>query len=156
MTSGIVKALIAHCDSVFTGPNGDYASVLEVVESVSAQQAAWKPTATQNSIWQITEHLIASKQWQIHMLKHGWATAKGWVEPTGDEAAWQETLHRLKNAHRQLVQTLEKISEDDLLTIPDPKVGRTLLELILSSGPAHEAHHSGQLDYLKGLIAADR
>jgi hypothetical protein len=39
------------------------------------------------------------------------------------------------------------------LKIPDPEDGHTLLELILSSGPAHEAHHSGQMDYLKGLQA---
>jgi hypothetical protein len=43
------------------------------------------------------------------------------------------------------------VVEADLLKIPDPEDGHTLLELLLSSGPAHEAHHSGQIDYLKGL-----
>lgn len=28
------------------------------------------------------------------------------------------------------------------------------LHLLLSSGPGHEAHHSGQIDYLKGLQTA--
>jgi hypothetical protein len=54
--------------------------------------------------------------------------------------------HRLKLA-------LAQMAEGDLLKVPAPGDGHTLLELILSSGPAHEAHHSGQIDYLKGLQA---
>ncbi len=155
MPDKLASVLISHCDSVFVGPNGDYASVLEVVDHVSAQQASWKPAATQNSIWQITEHLIDAKKWQINMLKHGRAVSQPWVEGVVDETAWQDTRRRLKNAHRQLIQTLEKFSDADLLSIPDQKAGHTLLELILSSGPAHEAHHNGQMDYLKGLYPSN-
>ena len=148
------RALIAHLDSVFGGPNGDYAAVLEAVEGVSVTQALWKPSATQNSIWQIVEHLIASKEWQIEMLERGQAASPVWVEPYGDEAAWQATLARLEEAHQRLKLALARVVEADLLKVPVPEEGRTLLELILSSGPAHEAHHSGQIDYLKGLLQA--
>jgi hypothetical protein len=148
-----IQALIAHFDSVFEGPNGDYPAVLEALTDVSVTQALWKPIPQQNSIWQIVEHLVASKQWQIDMLEQGQAASPVWIEPSGDEAAWQATQARLKDAHRRLKVALGQVPEDELLKIPVPEWNRTLLELILSSGPAHEAHHSGQIDYLKGLQA---
>ena len=153
MPNPLVHALIAHFDSVFEGPNGDYSAVLETVVGVSVAQALWKPIPTQNSIWQIVEHLIASKEWQIEMLKHGHATSPAWVEPSGDEAMWQASLARLKDAHSRLKLALEQVAEADLLKKPVSEERFTLLELILSAGPAHEAHHSGQIDYLKGLQA---
>jgi hypothetical protein len=153
MPNPLVQALIAHFDSVFEGPNGDYSAVLEAVAGVSVAQALWKPIPTQNSIWQIVEHLIASKEWQIEMLKHGHATSPVWVKPSGDEAMWQASLARLKDTHGRLKLALEQVAEADLLKTPVSEERCTLLELILSAGPAHEAHHSGQIDYLKGLQA---
>ena len=153
----LVQALIAHFDSVFQGPNGDYSAVLEAVAGVSVTHALWKPRPTQNSIWQIVEHLIASKEWQIETLRrnveHGQAASPVWVEPSGDEAMWQASLARLQDAHRRLKLTLEQVADADLIKVPMLEGDRTLLDLILSSGPAHEAHHSGQIDYLKGLQA---
>jgi len=153
LSDSLVRALISHIDSVFVGPNGDYAAVLEVVETLSVKQALWNPVPNQNSIWQIVEHLIDSKEWQIAMLEQRNPAPTVWGYPFGDEAAWQDTLVRLKAAHQRLKLTLEKLSDADLLAVPDAKVGLTLIELILSSGPAHEAHHSGQLDYLRGMQA---
>src|SRR6266542_1789378 len=153
MPSPMNQALISHFDSVFEGPNGDYPAVLEAVSNVSAAQALWKPRPKQNSIWQIVEHLIASKEWQIDMLEKGQASSPVWTEPSGDEAVWQASLARLKDAHQQLKVALAQVAEEDLLKVPVPEWNRTLLELILSSGPAHEAHHSGQIDDLKGLQA---
>jgi len=138
---------------VFEGPNGDYSAVLETVAGVSVAQALWKPKPTQNSIWQIVEHFVASKEWQIEMLKHGHATSPAWVEPSGDEVLWQATLARLKDAHSRLKLALEQVADADLLKTSASEERCTLLELILSAGPAHEAHHSGQIDYLKGLQA---
>ncbi len=149
--STLLQALVKHFDSVFAGPNGDYAAVLEALAGVSAAQALWKPAPTQNSIWQIVEHLIASKEWQIEMMERGKAAPPVWIEPAGDETEWQSTLARLEDGHSRLKLALEKVDEADLLKVPVPEWGSTLLELLLSSGPAHEAHHSGQIDYLKGL-----
>ncbi len=153
MNTPLVQALIAHFESVFVGPNGDYAATLESLGGISAAQALWKPAPTQNSIWRIVEHLIASNEWLMEYLEHGQAAPPVWVEPAGDEAAWRATLARLKESHERVKSALQKVAEADLLVV-EPKTGRTLLELLLSSGPAHEAHHGGQIDYLKGLQAA--
>ena len=87
------------------------------------------------------------------MLKHGQAASPVWTEPSGDEAAWQAAVDRFKDAHRQLKAVVERMPEGDLFGVPVPEWKATLLGLILSSGPAHEAHHGGQIDYLKGLQA---
>lgn len=139
MPGPFVQTLIAHFDSVFYGPNGDYPAVLEALTGVSVTQALWKPTPTQNSIWQIVEHLITSKECQIDVLGQG-----------------QAALARLKDVHRRLKLALEHVEEADLLQVPMPEWGCTLLELILSFGPAHEAHHGGQIDYLKGLQTGEQ
>ncbi len=153
MPSPLTRALCTHIDSVFTGPNGDYPAILESLADLSAEQALWKPAPGRNSIWMIVEHLTASKQWLIDTLECGQAATPVWVEPAGGEAEWQATLQRLKDAHQQLKETVGKLSDEALLRVPDPKDGLTVLELVLSGGPAHDAHHGGQIDYLKGLQA---
>ncbi len=153
MDTPLVQALLAHFDSVFYGPNGDYAAILESLAGISAAQALWKPAPTQNSIWRIVEHLIASNQWLMEFLERGQAAPPVWVEPAGDEEAWQATLARLQDSHQRVKAALARVAEADLLVV-EPQTGRTMLELLLSSGPAHEAHHGGQIDYLKGLQAA--
>jgi hypothetical protein len=146
------QALLAHLASVFAGPNGDYPAIMESLAGVTARQALWKPAPAANSIWQIVEHLTASREWLIGFLQHGHAPAPVWIEPTGGEPGWQAALSCLQDAHARLLLALEQRSEADLLQVP-PGEKSTLLELILSAGPAHDAHHAGPIDYLKGLQA---
>jgi hypothetical protein len=151
MSGMLVRALIAHMDSSFEGPNGDYPALLETISGLTAQQAVWRPSPTSNSIWQIVYHLASGKEWQIEMMEKGQAETHGWPEPSGDEESWQALIAHLKDAHQRQKLALGKLTDEDLLKYPDPKLDRTLLELILSSGSAHEAHHVGQISYLRGL-----
>jgi uncharacterized damage-inducible protein DinB len=152
MVNSLARALIAHFDSVFEGPNGDYPAVLEALAGITAEQAAWKPAPDCNSIWQIVDHLTASKAWQIEVLEKGQAAAPVWTQPAGDESAWQAALARLKDEHACLKVALGRVPEEELLKVPVPEWNQTQLELLLSIA-AHEAHHGGQIDYLKGLQA---
>jgi uncharacterized damage-inducible protein DinB len=152
MPESLVQLLITHFESVFAGPNGDYPAVLESVEGIEAAQAIWKPAADRNSIWQIVEHLTASMLWQLEVLERGQARVAPWIEPAGGEREWQASLQRLREAHARLNSALGRLTEKDLLNIP-PKEQQTQLVLLLSTA-AHEAHHSGQIDYLKGLQGA--
>jgi hypothetical protein len=153
MPGPLVRALIAHVESSFAGPDGDYPSIREALAGLSGQQAAWKPSPESNSVWQIVDHLAAN-QWQIDMLERGNAVAPPWTELAGDEEAWQALLARLQDSHARLILALEQLTDAQLLEYPMPELGRSLLELILSSGSAHEAHHGGQIRYLRGLQAS--
>ena len=153
MANSLVHLLMAHFDSVFSGPNGDYPALLEALAGLSASQAAWKPAPDRNSIWQIVDHLAASIVWQIDVLEKGQAASPVWIQqPAGDEDAWCAALAQLKDAHVQLNVALRKLSNADLLAVPVPDSKQTQMELLLSTA-AHEAHHGGQVDYLKGLQA---
>lgn len=154
MTGSLVSALIAHVDSSFEGPNGDYPAIMETIEGLTLEQALWKPSPESNSIWQIVDHIAASKEWQIEILEKGQAESPPWIEPLGDKASWQMLVSRLKDSHRRLKLALEQLKDEELLEYPAPEIHRTLLELILSSGSAHEAHHGGQISYLRGLQGA--
>ena len=151
MADSLVQALIAHFDSVFEGPNGDYPALLETLVGLTAEQAAWKPALNRNSIWQIVDHLTASKVWQIEVLEKGQADIAAWTQPADDESAWQVAVTQLKDTHARQKVILGQLSEKDLLTVPASE-WKTQLELLLSSA-AHEAHHGGQIDYLKSLQA---
>ena len=150
MNNSLTQALIAHFDSVFSGPNGDYPAVMEALQGVSAKLAVWKPAPESNSIWQVVDHLTASKEWQIEILEKGEADPPAWIQPSGEESDWEKSLSRLTAAHARLKLALADLTEAELLAIPVPEWGRTQLELLLSIA-AHEAHHGGQVDYLKGL-----
>src|SRR5688572_13113589 len=108
MAGPLVRALIAHFDSSFDGPNGDYPAVMEAITGLTAQQALWRPSPETNSIWQIVDHLVASKEWQIQMLESGQAESPAWTEPPGDEESWQALVARLKDAHDRLKTLLER------------------------------------------------
>ena len=151
MSGLLVRAFIAHIDSSFEGPNGDYPALLEALSGLTAQQAIWRPSPTSNSIWQIVDHLAAAKEWQIEMLEKGQAESPPWIQPSGDEESWQELLAHLKDTHRRLKSALAQLNDENLLQYPVAGLHRTLVELILSSGSAHEAHHGGQISYLRGL-----
>ncbi len=153
MTGKLAQLLVAHFDSVFAGPNGDYPAVLESLADISAGRAAWKPGPDNNSIWQITDHLSASNAWQLEMLEKGQAAPPVWTEPPGGETAWQASLARLKETHANLLAAISRLPDEQLLGVPVPEWKKTLLELLLSTA-AHEACHAGQIDYLKGLAAS--
>jgi hypothetical protein len=151
MPGRLVQALIQHIDSSFTGPNGDYPAVLEAIAGLTAAQAMWKPTPSSTSIWQIVDHLTASKRWAPEMLATGQADPPVWADPKGGEDTWQRSISVLQETHNQLKAALAQLEDAALLEIPDHAQSRALLEYILSSGTAHEAHHGGQIDYLRGL-----
>jgi len=150
MTGKLAQLLVAHVESVFAGPNGDYPAVLECLDGVDAELAVWKPKPDRNSIWQIVDHLIASNIWEMEMLARGQADAPVWTEPPGGEAAWQASLIRLQETHKELKAALEALTDEQLLAVPVAEWKKTLFELMLSSA-AHEACHAGQIDYLRGL-----
>ncbi len=152
MTSYAVQVAITHFDGVFEGPNGDYPAVLESLADVRAEQAMWKPARDSNSIWQIVEHLTSSVLWQLEVLEKGSAASPPWKQPTGGEEEWHGSIQRLKEAQARLKAALGRISEDEMLATPTGE-SQTQLVLLLSTA-AHEAHHGGQIDYLKGLQAA--
>lgn len=149
----LVRAVAAHYDSIFRGPNGDYPPLLETLDGLTAGQAAWKPAPDRNSIWQIVEHLIVANKWGADMFEKGAAEAVyAWSEPDVSEENWRRVLEELNHSQERLRDAMEKyLSDDSLLVFPVPNLNQTLLELVLSTACAHQAYHLGQIGYIRGL-----
>jgi hypothetical protein len=118
MPGKLVDVLLAHVDGVFAGPNGDYPAVLESLEGVTAERAAWKPGPRANSIWQIVDHLSGSNVWEMEMLVKFQADPPAWTEPAGGEAAWQDSLAKLHQTQADLRAALAALTDERLLAIP--------------------------------------
>jgi uncharacterized damage-inducible protein DinB len=141
-----------HFDSVYRGPNGDYPALLESLDGLTAEQAAWKPAPDRNSIWQILDHLVFTNQWGIDMFEKGSAGSYVWSEPQVSEANWQALLAELKDTHERLRAAMAHyLTDESLLEFPVPNANQTMLELVLSTACTHQAYHVGQIDYIKGL-----
>lgn len=152
MANLTAQRVIEQFDGVFGGPNGDYPAVLESLAGITAQQAIWRPAWGCNSIWQIVEHLSSSIEWQLAVLHQGSAELTPWIEPAGSQEAWQAALVRLRDAHARLSAAIEQMPEERLLSVPAGEK-QTLAALLLSMA-AHDAHHGGQIDYVRGLQSA--
>jgi len=74
-----------------------------------------------------------------------------WREVSGDEREWDGAVARLKEAHEQMKAVILELTEAQLMERPIPGVARTVFDLILDAGSAHDAYHAGQIQYARAL-----
>lgn len=115
----------------------------KTVESLNAQQAAWKPAAQRKSIWQNIEHMIF---WREVILRR----AAGEKGPGDEEIArrnFPEPAAVTDEAYASLLTRL-KASQD------------AIAAHLSKSGPAtdkipyviaHDCYHMGQIHYIRAL-----
>ena len=132
-------------------------SLLDVLDGLTAEQAAWKPQGGgTRSIWEIVRHVTFWKDALRQRLEGGpWADTsgheeKGWPPVTDtSEEAWAETLKHLRRSHEALVQAVSRLA-DEQLDEPFPgeeePIGEHLLGVI-----AHDTYHTGQILTLRQL-----
>ena len=132
-------------------------SLLDVLDGLTAEQAAWKPQGgSTKSIWEIVRHVAFWKDALRQRLEGGpWADTsgheeKGWPPaPEASEEAWAETLEQLRRCQERLVQAVGKLKDDQLNEpFPDEEepMGEHLFGLI-----AHDTYHTGQILLLRQL-----
>ncbi len=148
-------------DGSFYGPSGDYPAVLGSIDGLTASQAVWRPVSGQHSIWQIVNHLTAAKDWRREIIEWADSGSHGnrpkpapWREASGDTAAWQEAIGRLKQAHERMKQAIMSVSDEAMLQRPIPNNPRPRYALYLSSTSEHDAYHAGQGRYIRALQGA--
>jgi len=126
-------------------------ALLEILEGVSARQAAARPIAAAHSIWEIVLHLWAWTGVEIARLAGKIVEepeAGDWpaVQDTS-EAAWRETLRRLEAAHRELLAAVEQLPESRL---EEMAPGRDHTIYVMLHGQVqHTLYHAGQIAVLK-------
>jgi len=130
-------------------------SLLDALEGLSPEQAAWKPQGQETrSIWEIVNHVTFWKAVVVRFLdgEEAIKVEDDWP-PVSEvsEEAWAQTVEHLRETQEQLIQGL-KGGEFDLdrpVTLVEGWTapwGETLFGLI-----AHDCYHTGQVLMLRWL-----
>jgi uncharacterized damage-inducible protein DinB len=127
-------------------------SLSELLDGVTAEQAAARPIPNAHSIWELVNHIIAWEQIARRRLE-----GEGQLEipdeinfpPVTDtsESAWQTSLESLEDSHRSLREGIKKIDDSMLDEIP-PGTSYSIY-VLLHGVIQHDLYHAGQIALLK-------
>jgi uncharacterized damage-inducible protein DinB len=131
-------------------------SVFEILEGVTAAQAASRPIAGAHTIWELVLHIAA---WDGAALRRlgGAAVELSDAEnfPAGadaSEAAWRAALARVRRVHEELVAAVAALPDSRLHDIVPGKEGAHYTFYYMLHGVAqHELYHAGQIALLKKM-----
>jgi len=127
-------------------------SLRELLEGVTAEQAAARPIPNAHSVWELVNHIIAWEQIARRRLEgEGEMAIPDEINfpPVTDasEAAWQATLRSLEVSHRSLREGIKKIDDAELeKTLPGTRYSNYVL---LHGVIQHDLYHAGQIALLK-------
>ncbi len=146
--------LLKAMDMAFKKGKGLWAhSMLDALEGLTAEQAAWKPRKKDaRSIWEIVNHATYWKDCLVQRLDG--STAKfsdeeSWAVGETSEEAWTKAVARLKRTHNALMRRLKAQGKLDLdQPFPGEKMptGEALYGVL-----AHDCYHTGQILTLRQL-----
>ena len=130
-------------------------SVLEVLEGVSANQAAAHPIAGAHSIWELVLHL--SSDYVLVMRRLGGdgrqlTESEGWsVVPEPSAENWTESVRRLKQLNAELRQAVANFPRERLDDPLVPEVPYTACTQFIGV-TQHGLYHAGQMALLKKAL----
>ncbi len=127
-------------------------AVLELLQGVTAAQAAARPLPGAHSIWELTLHIGVWEDVPRRRLlgerKDDVPPAEDWPPVTDTSGtAWQKTLDTLKQGHRKLLEVVSSLS-DDRLAETVPGMGYSVYGM-LHGVVQHNLYHAGQIALLK-------
>lgn len=143
--------------SVHEGPAWHGPALREILQGVTAQQAARRPPAAGHSIWELVAHIAA---WEDVVRRRLAGERIASLSPEQDfpavpppsEAAWQEQLAALAAASAALQQAV--------LAFPAARLGETVagktytFRRMLMGAVEHAVYHAGQIALLKKAFRA--
>lgn len=143
----------------FQGPAWHGPSLRELLEGVTAEQAAAKPTPSAHSIWELVNHIIAWEQIARLRLEGDPAINPPDemnfppVNDTG-ETAWQATLQSLAASNQDLRDSIKKIDDAKLEEIV-PEANHSVYAM-LHGVIQHDLYHAGQIALLKKACGSSK
>jgi uncharacterized damage-inducible protein DinB len=131
-------------------------SVFEILNGVTAAQAAAHPIKNAHSVWELALHIAA---WDGAVLRRmgGVAVTLSDAEnfPTvkdASDAAWREALAQVRRVHEDLVKTVSALPDSRLDEVVPGKEGAHYTFYYMLHGVAqHELYHAGQIALLKKM-----
>lgn len=122
-----------------------------MLRDVTASEANMRPIPGSHTIAELVQHLVYWKQATVQRVNGEL------VSPSHDEqwpphrdtseSAWRQVLKLLQSRHQALMQTIEKLSDQQL---PQPIAGRDYdVYVQLHGSLQHDLYHTGQIALLK-------
>ena len=151
--------LANHVKRTVAGPMWHGAALDELLKDVTPQVAAARPIEGAHTIWELVLHVAAWAEISEARLR-GERMAdpradEDWP-PVGstDQAAWDDTLKRLRDAHRTLAHAVRHLDDSVLHEkIPGLEYSRSdLLHGVIE----HGTYHGGQIAILKRSASGAR
>ena len=132
--------------------------MLQILNGITAQQAASHPIQGAHSIWELTLHIAAWESACRRRLEGDPAQltdTEDW-QPIDDtsEAAWERTKQDLIDNHRELLNAIARLDESRLNEpiIKDPNTPFSTVYVTLHGGVQHDLYHAGQIAMLKKAL----
>lgn len=130
-------------------------SLMELLNSVAAGQAAARPLKDVHSIWEIVLHIAFWEEVSRRRAEGDEAPvenlADGWVSPIDtSDPAWQQTLEKLRQTNEALCQTIAKLDDERL---KESAAGQPYsIYFMLHGVIQHNLYHAGQIAVLKKAL----
>lgn len=148
--------------TVWVGEPWYGASSKTIHADISAAEAASRPIAGVQNIWETTLHMIAWTEEAASRVRGNAAhePERGdWPPmPSATTELWHETIAQLGAARQELLDALENVHEEDLYTLvpraQDTKQPRNTRAQTASGLLEHDIYHIGQLALLKKAVRA--
>ncbi|HEV7681980.1 MAG TPA: DinB family protein [Pyrinomonadaceae bacterium] len=125
-------------------------AVIEILEGVTAEQAAAHPFASAHSIWELALHIETWTRACLRRLQGQRAKlsdAEDWPAAGSDEPAWKQTQESIKQAHDELAAAIRALDDSRL---DQPIVEEMSFVYVTLHGVIqHSLYHAGQIAILK-------
>ena len=132
-------------------------SVLELLDGLSAAQAASHPIAGAHSIWELVLHIGSDYDLVLRRLAgdgRQLTAAEGWPAcPAATEENWRQTVENLKLGNTRLRQAVRNFPEERLDDPLVPEAPYTAYTQFIGV-TQHNLYHAGQIALLKRALAA--
>ena len=140
----------------FAGDAWHGESLFEILNGVTAAQAAARPIKNAHTIWELVLHIAA---WDNAVLRRLGGVAVELSDtqnfPTvtdTSETAWRKALAEVQRVHDELVEAVSVLSDSRLDEIVPGKEGAHYTFYYMLHGVVqHELYHAGQIALLKKM-----
>ena len=151
--------LSSHVERTVTGPMWHGPALSEVLEGVSAKDAAARPITGAHTIWELVLHITAWAEIARDRLQgertSGITDAENFPKPPAPtDANWSAAVSAMHGAYSALARDAGGLSEAQLKAkVPEGEPPHNVATLI-AGVVEHGTYHGGQIAILKRALAA--
>jgi uncharacterized damage-inducible protein DinB len=146
-----IQRIVDQLNRAFEGEAWHGPAVREILEGITAPQAAARLFKGTHTLWELVLHIAAWERACRRRLggeRAELAEAENWPEVTStNEQAWEQAKEALKQAHEELGQAVSQLDETRL---DQPIIeGMGSVYVTLHGVIQHTLYHAGQIAILK-------